>query len=161
MTAQAAAAVLNRSDRQLRTYAQQGRLRTRRRGPGGRVEYRAADVYALAAELSPDATPPRVEIAEIVPSNELARRVEALTTALLEAQARAERAETALRLLPPPDEARRLAADAEAARADAAALRAELGATRGSARAAWLVAIVALAVTLAAIGIVFVLILTR
>jgi hypothetical protein len=34
MTAAAAAATLNRSDRQLRTYVQQGKLHTRRRGPG-------------------------------------------------------------------------------------------------------------------------------
>ena len=151
MTAQGAAATLNRSDRQLRTYVQQGKLQTRRRGPGGRVEYRAADVYALAAELGPSDAPPRVETAEIVPSSALARRVDELTNALLDAQARAERAETALRLLPPPEEAQAWRAELAEQRATAQGLRAELAAAHGAGRIAWrlVAALVALAALLA------------
>jgi hypothetical protein len=151
MTAAGAAATLNRSDRQLRTYVQQGKLHTRRRGPGGRVEYRAADVYALASELGPGDTPPRVETAEIVPSSALARRVDELTNALLDAQARAERAETALRLLPPPDEAQAWRVELAEQRAQAQGLRAELAAAQGAGRIAWrlVAALVALAALLA------------
>lgn len=161
MTAQGAAAILNRSDRQLRTYTTQGRLRTRRRGPGGRVEYHAGDVYRLAAELDPSATPPRVEIAEIVPSSQLARRVEELTNALLDAQSRAERAETALRLLPPPEDAAAWRAERDAARAEVAALRELLAQMKGSSRALVWISIALALVAVLAVAAVVVLALVR
>lgn len=134
---QAAAAVkLRRSDRQLRRLAAAGRIRTRR-ALGGRVLYHAGDVEALAEQLADDDSPPPAASAEIVPSSDLARRVEVLTDALRVAEQRAAAAETALRLLPPPEQARRLESDAAEARAEVSALREMLAEVRGGARRAW------------------------
>lgn len=126
----AASATLRRSERQIREYARQKRIRTRRRGT--RVEYAASDVRQLAAELQVDRDPPRAESVEIVPAIDLARRVDVLTDALRQAEQRAAAAETALRLLPSPDEARQLRDVAKDAQIEAAELRAEVSALKGA-----------------------------
>jgi DNA-binding transcriptional MerR regulator len=151
MSPAGAAATLRRSERQLRNYAQQGKLRTRRRGPGGRVEYLAADVQALAAEMQVERDLPRAETVEIVPSTQLAAQLERLHVALRDAEVRAAQAEQALRLLPPPEEARALQAEAAEARAEVRTLRELLAEARGTSRAAWRVALIALAVALVAV----------
>lgn len=151
MSAEGAAATLRRSTRQIRTYAQQGKLRSRRRGPGGRVEYAAADVYALAAELQSERDLPRSETVEIVPSTQLAAQVERLQAELRETIARAERAETALRLLPPPDEAQSWRAERDAALARAEALADTISELRGANRLWGRLALLALVVALVAV----------
>lgn len=161
LTPQAAAAVLRRSDRQVRTYAAQKRIRSRRRGPGGRVEYHAGDVRQLAAEMQVERDLPRAETAEIVPAIQLAAQVERLYAALRDAEGRAERAETALRLLPPPAEAQALQTEAAAAKAEAGALREALAEARGSSSTAWRVALLALLIALVAVAAVVALALLR
>ena len=81
----------------------------------------------------------------------MARRVEELTGALLDAQARAERAEAYLRMLPPPEEAAAWRAELQEARAVAQGLQAQLAAAQGAGRIAWrlVAALVALAALLA------------
>lgn len=161
MSAEGAGATLRRSTRQVRTYAQQGRLRSRRRGPQGKVEYLAEDVYTLAAELGSERDPPRVETIEVVPAVQLAAQVERLQAELRETIARAERAETALRLLPAPDEAQAWRAERDAARAEAAALREMLAAARGAGVTWGRVALIALLIALVAVGAVVALALLR
>lgn len=161
LTQAATQARLRRSDRQLRRYVESGALRTKRTA-GGRVLYRAEDVARLAGQLDAEAGPPPAAVAEIVPSSDLARRVEELTDALIAAERRAVAAEAALRLLPPPQEAQALKAEAAQARAEADGLRALLGEVQGGARRAWLVAAVLLVlVLLLAGGLVLVLALGR
>lgn len=161
MTPAGAAAVLRRSERQIRSYAASGKVRSRRRGPSGRVEYFAPDVHALAAELGSARDVPRVEVAEIVPSYALAQQVERLHAELLAAQDRAARAETMLRLLPPVEEAQALRAERDAARAQAEGLRAQLAQAQGAGSMAWRLALVALLVALVAVGAVVALALVR
>lgn len=161
MTAEGAAAVLRRSTRQVRTYAQQRRLRSRRRGPQGRVEYLAADVYALANELGSERDLPRIETAEIVPAVQLANQIERLNEALRDAEVRAAQAEAALRLLPAPGEAQAWRAERDAAKAEAATLRELLAEARGGRSMAWRLALFALAVALLAVGALLVLALLR
>lgn len=152
MSSQAAQAVLRRSDRQIRTYAARGELRTRRRGPGGRVEYHAGDVRALAARLDVESSPARVEVAEIVPAVTLQAQVERLYAQLREAESRAERAETALRLLPAPDQARQLETLATQARTEAEGLRAQLAQAEGAGRAWQRIALLLAVIVLVAVA---------
>lgn len=161
MSSQAAQAVLRRSDRQIRTYAQRGELRTRRRGPGGRVEYYGPDVRALAARLDVERDPARVEVAEIVPAVQLQAQVERLYAQLREAEARAVQAETALRMLPDPAQARQLEAVAAQARAEAEGLRAQLAAAEGAGRAWQRIALLLALVVLLAVAAVVALALLR
>jgi len=161
MSADGAAATLRRSTRQLRSYAAAGRLRSRRRGPGGRVEYFAGDVYTLASELQSDRSPPRSETVEIVPSTQLAAQVERLQVELRDTLARAERAETALRLLPAPDEAQAWRAERDAAQAEARALREMLAQAKGTGAAWGRVALLALVIALLAVAALVVLALVR
>lgn len=157
MSQAATQARLRRSDRQLRRYVEAGTLRTKRT-TGGRVMYRAEDVERLAAGLDTTAGPPPATVAEVVPSSDLARRVEELTGALIDAERRAVAAEAALRLLPPPQEAQALRAEAAEARAEAEGLRRLLQAVEGGARRAWAVAAVLLVlVVLLTLGLVLVL----
>lgn len=161
MSAQAAQAVLRRSDRQIRNYASQGRIKSRRRGPAGRVEYHRLDVEQLAAELRVEHDRPRVEVAEIVPAVQLQATVERLYDQLRDAEQRAERAETALRLLPPPTEARRLEVEAAEARVQVESLRAQLAQSEGTSRAWQRATLILAAVTLAALVAVVLLALLR
>jgi hypothetical protein len=161
MSPAGASSVLRRSERQIRNYAAQKRIRTRRRGPGGRVEYYAADVYALASELQVERDPPQALTAEIVPSTQLAAQVERLHQALRDAEARAERAETALRLLPPPGEAQQWRAELVEAKAIAEGLRSQLAQSQGAGAMAWRLALVALLIALLAVAAVVALALLR
>ena len=161
LTPQGAAAVLRRSDRQVRTYAAQKRIRQRRRGPGGRVEYYGPDVYALAAELQVERDPPRVETAEIVPAVQLAAQVDRLQAELREQVARAERAETALRLLPPPAEAQAWRSERDAALARAEALADTINELRGANQLWARLAMLALLLALLAVAAVVALALLR
>jgi len=161
MTAQAAAAVLNRSDRQIRTYAQQGRIKTRRRGPGGRVEYYRPDVEALAVEIGAAAEPPRASTVEIVPAVQLARRVDELTVQLVEAERRAATLAAALDGGLRPAEAREMQSELARAQAEAEGLRAQLAQATGSTSTAWRVALLALAVALLAVAAVVIIALAR
>ncbi len=124
---------------------------------------------ALAAALQVERDPPQRTTVEIVPSTQLAAQVERLYAELLTAQARAERAETALRLLPPPAEAQAATAaaraeaqtaraDAQAAQVEAAAratvegLQAQLAQVQGTSAAAWRVALLTLLLALLAVA---------
>jgi hypothetical protein len=168
LTSAGASALLRRSERQIRSYASAGKVRNRR-GPGGRAEYHAGDVRALAAALQVERDPPQRTTVEIVPSTQLAAQVERLYAELLTAQARAERAETALRLLPPPAEAQAATAaaraetqtaraEAQAAQVEAATARAKveglqaaLAQQQGTSAVAWRVALLALLLALLAV----------
>lgn len=79
-----AQAYIGRTDRQLRRYAQQGRVRTRKRG--GRVEYARADLD-LVRESMPDDPEPRGN-QQIVPAGELLGYVRELQEQLQQSAAR-------------------------------------------------------------------------
>ncbi len=79
-----AQAYVGRTDRQLRRYAQQGRVRTRKRG--GRVEYARADLD-LVRESMPDDPEPRGN-QQIVPAGELLGYVRELQEQLQQSAAR-------------------------------------------------------------------------
>ncbi len=79
-----AQAYIGRTDRQLRRYAQQGRVRTRKRG--GRVEYARADLD-LVRESMPDDPEPRGG-QQIVPAGELLGYVRELQEQLQQSAAR-------------------------------------------------------------------------
>jgi DNA-binding transcriptional MerR regulator len=161
MSSDGAAATLRRSARQIRVYASRGQIRSRRRGPGGRVEYHAGDVYALAAELQSERDLPRADVVEIVPSSQLAAQLERLQAELRDTLARAERAETALRLLPGAEDAHAWRAERDAAQAEARALREMLASARGTGAAWGRVALLALVIALVAVAAVVVLALVR
>lgn len=149
-----AQAYVNRTDRQLRRYAQQGRVRTRKRG--GRVEYARADLDQLRDTLPDDPEPRGGQ--QIVPAGELLSYVERLQAELQQSAAREGylRAQLEQRLALPDERA--LRDDLAAERQRRAAIEAELQQMRGGRRVAWLVAIV-LAVLL--IGAIVYLILIR
>ena len=149
-----AQAYVNRTDRQLRRYAQQGRVRTRKRG--GRVEYARADLDELRDALPDDPEPRGGQ--QIVPAGELLSYVERLQAELQQSAAREGylRAQLEQRLALPDERA--LRDDLAAERQRRAAIEAELQQMRGGRRVAWLVAIV-LAVLL--IGAIVYLILIR
>jgi hypothetical protein len=82
MSGKQAQARLNRSERQVRNYAADGRLRTRRRA--GRVEYHAGDVDKLAAALRPETPEPQTDI---MPAGELLNHIRDLEGRLQQASA--------------------------------------------------------------------------
>lgn len=131
-------AYVNRTDRQLRRYAQQGRVRTRKRG--GRVEYARADLDELRDALPDDPEPRGGQ--QIVPAGELLSYVERLQAELQQSAAREGylRAQLEQRLALPDERA--LRDDLAAERQRRAAIEAELQQMRGGRRVAWLVAIV-------------------
>lgn len=141
-------AYVNRTDRQLRRYAQQGRVRTRKRG--GRVEYARADLDTLR-EGFPDDPEPRGG-QQIVPAGELLSYVERLQAELQQSAAREGylRAQLEQRLALPDERA--LRDDLAAERQRRAAIEAELQQMRGGRRVAWLIAIVLAVLLIAAIG---------
>lgn len=131
-------AYVNRTDRQLRRYAQQGRVRTRKRG--GRVEYARADLDQLRDALPDDPEPRGGQ--QIVPAGELLSYVERLQAELQQSAAREGylRAQLEQRLALPDERA--LRDDLAAERQRRAAIEAELQQMRGGRRVAWLIAIV-------------------
>ena len=143
-----AQAYVNRTDRQLRRYAQQGRVRTRKRG--GRVEYARADLDELRDALPDDPEPRGGQ--QIVPAGELLSYVERLQAELQQSAAREGylRAQLEQRLALPDERA--LRDDLAAERQRRAAIEAELQQMRGGRRVAWLVAIVLAVLLIGAIA---------
>jgi hypothetical protein len=76
---------LGRTDRQLRRYAESGRVRTRVQG--GRVQYHAGDVDRLRQELRPDDRP-HVPDQQIIPAGEMLDLVRSLQQQIAESAAR-------------------------------------------------------------------------
>lgn len=72
---------LGRSERQIRNYANAGKIRTQVRGR--RVEYYSPDVDALVAELRPDDRP-RAPETQIIPAGELLNHIRQLEAQLSE-----------------------------------------------------------------------------
>lgn len=85
INAQAATEMLGRTDRQLRRYANSGRVRTRLQGQ--RVQYHRGDIEQLASELGED-TRPRVPEQQIIPASDLLTYIREIQQALNEAAAR-------------------------------------------------------------------------
>lgn len=130
-----AARELKCSPRQVQRYAESGRLPRRRLGRKDYYPVRLVEM--LADDLGVDKLPAIPGPPEIVPSNELMLRVDGLigrldqlSAALVEAEARARAAEAQLRLLPPPEEAARLRDERDGARVELAATKAERDALR-------------------------------
>ena len=84
VSAPEAQAYVNRTDRQMRRYAQQGRVRTRKRG--GRVEYARADLENIRDAMGDDTAPRGNQ--QIVPAGELMGYVRELQEQLQQSAAR-------------------------------------------------------------------------
>jgi hypothetical protein len=85
MSSREAQAYIGRTDRQLRRYAERGRVRTRT--SAGRVQYHRGDLDQVRAELPPDDRPKGPET-QIVPAGELAEMVRELQREIAAAAAR-------------------------------------------------------------------------
>ena len=153
MGAAAAQDYVGRTDRQLRRWAEAGRVRTRKRG--GRVEYLKADLDAIRETLEPDPEPRNRQ--QIVPAGELMGYVRELQDQLQQSAAREGylRAQLEQRLALTDERTLRdeLAAERErrkAIEAERAAIEARLHQAQRS-RIGWIVAEVLLVVLLGAI----------
>ena len=151
MGAAAAQDYVGRTDRQLRRWAEAGRVRTRKRG--GRVEYAKADLDAIRETLEPDPEPRRQQ--QIVPAGELMGYVRELQEQLQQSAAREGylRAQLEQRLALTDERTLRdeLAAERErrkAIEAERAAVEAQLQQAQRGGRAGWIVAAVVLALLL-------------
>ena len=150
MGAAAAQDYVSRTDRQLRRWAEAGRVRTRKRG--GRVEYAKADLDAIRETLEPDPEPRSRQ--QIVPAGELMGYVRELQEQLQQSAAREGylRAQLEQRLALTDERALRdeLTAERErrqAIEAERAAVEAQLQQARRGGRV-WQVVAVAVAVLL-------------
>lgn len=85
LTSKEAQSYIDRTDRQLRRYAERGRVRTRT--TAGRIQYNRADLDRLRSELPPDDRPKGPDT-QIVPAGELASMVRELQRQITEAAAR-------------------------------------------------------------------------
>lgn len=138
--AQQAQAYVGRTDRQLRRYAERGRVRTRKRG--GRVEYSRADLDTIRETIEED-TAPRAQ-QQIVPAGELMTYVRELQEQLQQSAAREgylrSQLEQRLALM---DE-RTLRDELAAERANRAAIETQLSQVQRRSRTGWVVAIAVL-----------------
>ena len=151
MGAQAAQDYVSRTDRQLRRWAEAGRVRTRKRG--GRVEYAKADLDAIRETLEPDPEPRNRQ--QIVPAGELMGYVKDLQEQLQQSAAREGylRAQLEQRLALTDERTLRdeLAAERErrkAIEAERVAIEAQLQLAQRGGRAGWALAAVVLVVLL-------------
>lgn len=152
MGAAAAQDYVSRTDRQLRRWAEAGRVRTRKRG--GRVEYAKADLDAIRETLEPDPEPRSRQ--QIVPAGELMGYVRELQEQLQQSAAREGylRAQLEQRLALTDERALRdeLTAERErrqAIEAERAAVEAQLQRAQRGGRAGWIAAALVLLVLVA------------
>ena len=135
--ATAAQDYIGRTDRQLRRYASQGRVRTRKRG--GRVEYAKADLDQVRETNADDPEPRNTQ--QIVPAGELMGYVRELQEALQQSAAREGYLRAQLEQRLALTDERALRDEIAAERQHRAAIEAQLQHARGGRRTAWLVAI--------------------
>ena len=136
--AAAAQDYIGRTDRQLRRYASQGRVRTRKRG--GRVEYAKADLDQVRETNADDPEPRNTQ--QIVPAGELMGYVRELQEALQQSAAREGYLRAQLEQRLALTDERALRDEIAAERQHRAAIEAQLQQARGGRRTAWVVAIV-------------------
>ena len=151
MGAAAAQDYVSRTDRQLRRWAEAGRVRTRKRGGG--VEYAKADLDAIRETLEPDPEPRNRQ--QIVPAGELMGYVKDLQEQLQQSAAREGylRAQLEQRLALTDERTLRdeLAAERErrkAIEAERATIEAQLQQAQRGGRAGWALAAVVLVLLL-------------
>lgn len=138
---------LGRTDRQLRRYAERGRVRTRKRG--GRVEYNRADLDTIKETIEDDPAPRSNQ--QIVPAGELLGIVRELQDALQQSAAREGylRAQLEQRLALPDE--RMLRDELAAERAHRTQLEQALKQVQGRSNYGWIVAALVLVLLIAAI----------
>lgn len=127
VSAHTAAARLKRTERQLRRYAQAGRVRSRL--SGARVQYNAADVEQLATELHQDERP-NVEVTEILAPSVLLDHIRSLETAIVTSKQREGNLETELARRPSPEEHQAIVTALTEERSDRKVLEHELTTAR-------------------------------